>query len=86
MRRKKGAPLLTERETEVLRLIAQGHTNQEIADTLIIEKRTVVNHIRSIRVKLDSICIKSQQRVQLATYALKTKLISLDEIDVGIVN
>jgi DNA-binding CsgD family transcriptional regulator len=60
MRRKKGAPLLTERETEVLRLIAQGHTNQEIADMLVIEKRTVVNHVRSIRVKLNSICIKSQ--------------------------
>ena len=81
MRRKKGAPLLTEREVEVLRLVALGQTNQEIADSLTIEKQTAVNHIRSIRVKLNSICVKSQQRVQLATYALKEKLISLDEID-----
>ena len=86
MRRKKDAPLLTEREIEVLRQVAKGQTNQEIADTLVIEKQTVINHVRRIRVKLNSICVKSQQRVQLATYALKTKLISLDEIDQGIFN
>jgi DNA-binding NarL/FixJ family response regulator len=45
-------PELTDRELEVLRLIAQGHNNQEIAQELVISPKTVRNHITSIFSKL----------------------------------
>jgi DNA-binding NarL/FixJ family response regulator len=45
-------PELTERELEVLHLIAQGHNNQEIAQELVISPKTVRNHITSIFSKL----------------------------------
>lgn len=44
---------LTPREREVLRLIARGKTNQEIADELVIEVGTVKNHVHSILSKLN---------------------------------
>ncbi len=44
---------LTPREHEVLGLIAEGYSNQEIADTLIIECGTVKNHVHNILKKLD---------------------------------
>jgi predicted ATPase/DNA-binding CsgD family transcriptional regulator len=44
---------LTPREREVLRLIAQGHTNQEIADALFISLHTIKVHVRSILGKLN---------------------------------
>jgi DNA-binding NarL/FixJ family response regulator len=44
---------LTRREQEVLDLISAGHTNQEIADTLIIELGTVKNHVHNILKKLN---------------------------------
>jgi DNA-binding NarL/FixJ family response regulator len=43
---------LTERELEVLRLMAQGSTNIEIADTLFVSERTVKSHVGSIFTKL----------------------------------
>ncbi len=54
--REKGAAArqaLTPRENEVLRLIAAGHENREIAAALHIEEKTVKNHINSIYSKLD---------------------------------
>jgi DNA-binding NarL/FixJ family response regulator len=45
-------PELTERECEVLSLIAQGYTNQAIAEQLVISPKTVRNHISSIFSKL----------------------------------
>ena len=45
---------LTAREMEVLRLLAAGHSNQEIADTLIISLNSVKTHLRSIYRKLDT--------------------------------
>lgn len=58
---------LTPREREVLDLIAQGRTNQEIAETLIIEVGTVKNHVHSIFRKLD---IRERQHAALFTQYL----------------
>ena len=44
---------LTDRELEVLRLIADGHSNQAIADTLVVALSTVKRHINNIYGKLD---------------------------------
>jgi DNA-binding CsgD family transcriptional regulator/tetratricopeptide (TPR) repeat protein len=44
---------LTKRELEVLRLVAEGHTDREVADALIISPRTVNRHLSNIFVKLD---------------------------------
>ena len=44
---------LTKREIEILKLVAQGHTNQEIGNRLFISHRTVDTHRRNMMVKLD---------------------------------
>ncbi len=44
---------LTKRELEVLRLVAEGHTDREVADILVISPRTVNRHLSNIFVKLD---------------------------------
>lgn len=64
---------LTERELEVLRLIAQGLTNQEIADQLVIGEGTVRTHVSNILSKLHL-----ANRTQAALYALRQGLASLD--------
>jgi NarL family two-component system response regulator LiaR len=63
---------LSERELEVLKLVAQGRTNLEIADTLVISERTVGNHIGSILSKLHL-----ANRTQAALYALRAGLATL---------
>ncbi len=72
-----GLPLtkepLTKREVDVLRLVAQGLANQEIAFTLSIEERTVSKHVSSI---LDKLHLAN--RTQAALYALREGLASLD--------
>ncbi|HEX6108332.1 MAG TPA: response regulator transcription factor, partial [Ktedonobacteraceae bacterium] len=55
---------LTGREVEVLRLIAQGATNREIAEQLVISEGTVKNHISNILSRL-GLC----DRTQAAIYA-----------------
>ena len=45
---------LSPREREVLRLMAEGHTNSEIADTLVVSLATVKTHVRSVLAKLDA--------------------------------
>jgi NarL family two-component system response regulator LiaR len=65
---------LTEREVEVLRLVAQGMTNQEIAERLVISERTVGNHVGSILAKLHL-----ANRTQATLYALREGLASLNE-------
>jgi len=65
---------LTEREAEVLGLVAQGLTNQEIADRLYVSERTVRTHVSNILSKLHL-----ANRTQAALYALRRGLASLDE-------
>ncbi len=61
---------LTSREHEILQLIAEGKTNQDIADELFIAIRTVKTHITSILSKLEV-----DDRTQAAIYALRNKLV-----------
>ncbi|MBL8061516.1 MAG: response regulator transcription factor [Anaerolineales bacterium] len=67
----KGEQSLTERELFVLRLVASGASNQEIADKLTISVNTVKSHIKNILEKL-----QLENRTQAATYALKHGLVS----------
>jgi two-component system response regulator NreC len=62
---------LTRRETEVLRLVALGHTNAEIADELYLSIRTVETHRSNIQAKL-----KISRRADLVRYALERRLIA----------
>jgi DNA-binding NarL/FixJ family response regulator len=48
----KDADVLTEREKEVLRALSKGHTNQKLADLLIVSPKTVQNHLYSIYQKI----------------------------------
>jgi DNA-binding NarL/FixJ family response regulator len=65
--------LLTAREREVLKLIAEGNTNQEIADALHLSRKTVESHRANIMRKLDL-----HDVTELVKYALRTGLIRLD--------
>ena len=67
---------LTERELEVLRLLAHGRTNRQIADELIVGAETVKTHVGNILAKLHL-----AHRTQAVVQALKQGLISLDEIE-----
>ena len=60
---------LTLRETEVLRLIARGHSNKEIAAALIISEKTVKTHVSNILQKLHL-----ADRTQAALYAVRQKI------------
>lgn len=62
---------LTGRELEVIRLVAQGLTNAQIAETLSISERTVDNHCSSIRLKLD---VHSKQGI--TAFAFRTGLLN----------
>ena len=61
---------LSEREIEVLRLLAEGKGNAEIADQLFISPKTVKNHIASILAKL-----QIENRIQAAVYAVRHGII-----------
>jgi NarL family two-component system response regulator LiaR len=65
---------LTEREVEILKLVAQGLSNQAIADRLVISERTARTHISHI---LDKLHLAN--RTQAALYALRQGIASLDE-------
>ena len=65
--------VLTERETEVLRLLALGQANKEIARTLNIGEKTVKTHVSNILGKLGV-----QSRTQAALHAVRIGLVSAD--------
>ncbi|MCL4368509.1 MAG: response regulator transcription factor, partial [Actinobacteria bacterium] len=62
---------LTEREREILRLVAAGHTNAEIADRLVISPLTAKTHVSHILTKLGC-----RGRAQLVTLAYETGLVT----------
>lgn len=70
---------LTEREIEVLRLVAQGQSNREIADGLTISEATVRTHVSNILSKLN-LC----SRTQAALYALREGLASLQDTEAAV--
>jgi len=65
---------LSPREDEVLRLVSQGATNKEIADSLFISENTVKTHLRNIMEKLHL-----ANRSQAAAYAVKRGLVPYNE-------
>ncbi|HEX8221791.1 MAG TPA: response regulator transcription factor [Chloroflexia bacterium] len=64
---------LSERETDVLRLLAQGYSNKELAHALAISEKTVKAHITSILAKLNA-----SSRTQAALYAVRAGLVPSD--------
>jgi two-component system, NarL family, response regulator NreC len=72
---KRSAPDLTERELEVLRLIARGHTNREIAERLFLSVRTVEGHRARIQRRLGR-----SRRSDLVEYVLERGLVEPSEL------
>jgi DNA-binding NarL/FixJ family response regulator len=66
------SPRLTERELEVLKLVAQGMSNREIAAELFISENTVKNHVRNILEKLHL-----HSRMEAVVYAVREKLLDI---------
>jgi NarL family two-component system response regulator LiaR len=67
---------LTDRETEVLRLVARGRANKQIAHELFVEEKTVKAHVSSILTKLGV-----QSRTQAALHAVRIGLVSMHELN-----
>jgi len=63
---------LTDREREILKLLAEGYTTQEIADMLVISPKTVDAHKTSLMAKLDI-----HNRIDLVKYALRKGIVTL---------
>ena len=66
------APRLTDRELEVLKLVAKGLNNRDIAKELFISENTVKNHIRNILEKL-----QLHSRMEAVVYAVREKLLEI---------
>jgi DNA-binding NarL/FixJ family response regulator len=67
------SPKLTTRELEVLKLVAQGMSNKEIAAELYISENTVKNHVRNILEKLHL-----HSRMEAVVYAVREKILELE--------
>ncbi len=67
------SPRLTERELEVLRLVAKGLSNREIGEELFIAENTVKNHVRNILEKLHL-----HSRMEAVVYAMREKLLDVE--------
>jgi DNA-binding NarL/FixJ family response regulator len=61
-----GEPRLTDRETEVLKMVAKGMSYRQIAERLVLSHRTVQNHVQNILTKL-----QMHNRVELTRYAIE---------------
>ncbi|MEX2658330.1 MAG: response regulator transcription factor [Acidimicrobiales bacterium] len=72
------APRLTERELEVLKLVAQGLTNRDIGVQLFISENTVKNHVRNILEKLHL-----HSRMEAVLYAVKEKILDMGDTGAG---
>ena len=66
-------PSLTERELDVLKLVAKGLSNREISEELYISENTVKNHVRNILEKLHL-----HSRMEAVVYAMREKLLDVD--------
>ena len=67
---------LSDRELQVIELVASGLTNQEIAEKLEISKRTVDNHVSNILTKTET-----DNRVALVRWALQWGKVCLDDVN-----
>jgi DNA-binding NarL/FixJ family response regulator len=68
--------LLSDRELQVIQLIAEGLTNQDIAEQLEISKRTVDNHISNILGKT-----RTNNRVALVRWAMQWGKVCLNDVN-----
>jgi len=68
-------PILTDREEQVLRLIADGLTNREISYDLSISESTVENHIHHIYTKLGI-----SNRAQAVAYVFQSRIVLVNEM------
>jgi DNA-binding NarL/FixJ family response regulator len=66
-------PLVSQREKEIVQLVAQGFHNKEIGENLFISEQTVKNHLSNIFDKLGV-----SDRLELALYAIHHRLIKTD--------
>jgi DNA-binding NarL/FixJ family response regulator len=66
------APRLTARELEVLKLVARGYSNRDVAKELVISENTVKNHVRNILEKLHL-----HSRMEAVVYAVREKLLEI---------
>jgi two-component system, NarL family, response regulator LiaR len=67
---------LTDRETEILKLLARGKANKQIGSTLFLEEKTIKAHVSSILRKLNV-----QSRTQAALQAVRAGLVTIDELN-----
>ena len=77
-RRREGLAGLTAREVEVLRLLAQGLSNKEIANRLVISPKTAGNHIEHIYARIDA-----SSRATASPFAAQHGLLPEDELVPG---
>ena len=75
-----GSANLSDRELQVIELVAGGLTNQDIAEALAISKRTVDNHISNILTKT-----QTDNRVALVRWALQWGKVCIDEVNCCII-
>ena len=68
-------PQLTDREQEVIRLVAQGRSNRDIAEALVISEKTAKAHVSNILGKLGL-----DDRTQMAVYAIKHGFVNPDQL------
>ena len=75
MARRRGGPAgLTAREVDVLRLLARGMSNKEIAEQLVITPKTVGNHVEHIYAKIDA-----STRATASLFAMRHGLLPEEE-------